>query len=295
MIRLAAAGFVALCLSPSWLCAQSTTFTVSTASADVYKSPSTGGQVIGKAPRGSVLEITRELGSWVKVSWPDAQDGVGYLHVSMGSIAHSPMPRANVAVEGAPARPEPESVSLLTPGVHAERPAASRQPASSMHETYIAPPTHLVGLGGLVGGSRRGFGGTARVWSRDQFGIQLELSRYALTSTAAPGQVTSIQFAPSLLYSLHDRITDYVWIRPYFGAGASVLRQTLSGVTSSAGDSVSDTSLGLQVLGGSELTFASVPRFALSANVGYRWSRTPFAGFEPGALSVSLSGHWYIK
>jgi hypothetical protein len=121
------------------------------------------------------------------------------------------------------------------------------------------------------------------------------VSRYALTTAAAPGQLTSIQFAPSLLYSLRDRITDYVWVRPYLGAGASVLRQTLSGVTPSAGDSVSDTSLGLQAFGGGELTFASMPRFALSANVGYRWSRAPFAGFELGAVSVSLSGHWYVR
>src|SRR5260370_24920354 len=139
MIRYAAAVVIAFCLYPSLLWAQSTTFTVNTVSADVHKSPSTGSPVIGKAPRGAVLEVTRESGSWVKVSWPNAQDGVGYVHVSMGSIAHSPTPRANLAVENAPGRPAPESVSLLTPNVHAEH-------------AYVTPPTHLVGLGGVMGG-----------------------------------------------------------------------------------------------------------------------------------------------
>ena len=78
MIRHAAAIAFSLCLNASWLCAQSTVFTVNTASADVHKSPSTGGPVIGQAPRGTVLEVTRELGSWVKVVWPEGQDGVGY-------------------------------------------------------------------------------------------------------------------------------------------------------------------------------------------------------------------------
>src|SRR5260221_94299 len=94
MIRYAAAVTVALCLSASPLCAQGTalnaqgmTLKVSTASANVYKSPSTGSPVIGTAARGTVLEVTRELGSWVKVRWAIATDGVGYMHVSAGLIA----------------------------------------------------------------------------------------------------------------------------------------------------------------------------------------------------------------
>jgi hypothetical protein len=34
--------------------------------------------------RGRTLLVTRQLGSWVKVSWPEAEDGAGYLHVSWG-------------------------------------------------------------------------------------------------------------------------------------------------------------------------------------------------------------------
>ena len=77
MIRRAAAVAVVALLSPSWLLAQSAVLIVNTTSANVYKSPSTGSLVIGHATRGAVLEVTRELGSWVKVSWPAAQDRVG--------------------------------------------------------------------------------------------------------------------------------------------------------------------------------------------------------------------------
>ena len=95
MIRHLAAIAVVVCLCPSWLHAQSAEFTVNIASADVHKSPSTGSPVIGKVTRGSVLTVTRELGSWVRISWPAAADGIGYLHVSMGRIGHT----STVAIE----------------------------------------------------------------------------------------------------------------------------------------------------------------------------------------------------
>src|SRR5262245_1567329 len=70
---------VALCLGPAWVGAQTVEIRVTTPSANVYKTPSTGSLVIGSAPLGTVLEVTRELGSWVKVPWPDAQEGFGYV------------------------------------------------------------------------------------------------------------------------------------------------------------------------------------------------------------------------
>ena len=86
MIRHAAAVAVVMLLSPAWLMAQSTTLTITTASANVHKAPSIGSPVIGQAARGTVLPVTRDLGSWVKVLWPAAEDSVGYVHVSWGSI-----------------------------------------------------------------------------------------------------------------------------------------------------------------------------------------------------------------
>ena len=60
--------------------------TVGSAAADVYKAPTTASPIVGHAPAGLVMDITRELGSWVKVAWPGAPDGVGYVHVSKGTV-----------------------------------------------------------------------------------------------------------------------------------------------------------------------------------------------------------------
>ena len=288
MTRLAVA--VAVCLSPSWLCAQTTVLTVSAASADVYKSPSTGSPVVAHAPRGTVLAVTRELGSWVKVSWPGAED-VGYVHNSMGSLGRRlPMEPAEPAGLTS-ALPSPEPASIAPVAVAARQPA----PPAPMQPVFVTPATHLVGLGGQVGGSTFGFGATARAWSRGPFGAQLELSRSALPDVAVGGSVSSIQFEPSLLYRLPDHVADYLWVRPYLGSGVSFGRQTLSHAIPGAGSSESEQTFGLQAFGGGELTFAAVPRFALSVDLGYHWVRTAFGSADLGGPAVSLSGHWYVK
>jgi len=288
MIRHASAIAVALCLNASWLCAQSTKFTVSAASADVHKSPSTGGPVIGHAPRGTVLEVTRELGSWVKVAWP-AEDGVGYVHVSMGLIARGSTPAPSPPAGFTPEQSAVESARPPAPAARLAPTELGRPPAPT-RTGYVIPP-HSVGVGGVMTGPSLGFGATARAWSSKRFGFQLEVSRDAVTE--APGHLTSSQFTPSLLYSLRDRVTDYLWVRPYLGGGPSLQHQTLNGAT--ATDSVSDTRLGFQVFGGGEVTFPGMPRFAVSADLGYRSRPTSFAGFELGGLGLSMSGHWYIK
>ena len=128
MIRLAAAVGVALCVSQATLHAQAPVFTVQAVSADVYKAPSTGSAVIGHAPRGTALPVTRELGSWVKVSWPRAEDGVGYVHVSMGSLGQSETGRPVVAARSP--QPMSEAASSIPPrsGVRPPRRKACRHP-----------------------------------------------------------------------------------------------------------------------------------------------------------------------
>jgi Bacterial SH3 domain len=294
MTRRVAAIVLGVWLTPAVLCAQTTQFTVSVESAGVYKSPSTGSPVIGNAARGTVLQVTRELGSWVKVSWPKAEDGVGYVHVSMGSIQRGLAPNSDGPAAGSLAdRPGKETLPPATAAARSER-AASDAQSQLPRITYVPTPVHAIGLGGRIGLSRPGFGGSARVWSRDRLGIQIELSRDMLTDTVASERLTAVQVAPSVLYSLRDHVSDYFSIRPYVGAGASVLRQTLTSTTPGS-DSSSDSSLGLQMFGGTEATFSSVPQFALSAEVGYRRFRAPFSGFELGGPVVSISGHWYIR
>ena len=112
MIRLAAAVVLALTLHPTLLLAQDTVLTVNVPSADVHKGPSTVNPVIGHVSRGTVLPVTRNLGSWVKVVWPAAPDGVGYVHVTMGTVGPAnDAPRPNASPQ---ASSEPAPVTIAT-------------------------------------------------------------------------------------------------------------------------------------------------------------------------------------
>lgn len=283
MTRHVVAIVAMLSLAPAWVQAQSTRFTVSTASANIHRSPSTGSPVIGTAPRGSAFEVVRELGSWVRVSWPAAEDGNGYLHVTWGTIDRGSAPTLNRATA---------SASESAASVSAEQPV-------SVRPSVIAPsptlPSHVVGIGGRLSSSAFGFSATARAWSRGRLGVQVEVARSTLTNTLASERATSMQIAPSLVYALPDRVTNSVWLRPYVGTGASLYRSTLSSGTPTTGGSLSETGLGVQTFGGGEMTFAAVPWFALSAELGYHWARAPFPNFALGGPSISLSGHWYVK
>jgi hypothetical protein len=185
-------------------------------------------------------------------------------------------------------------------------PAASLAPAPErvggpgavpMSQTqYVAPPTHVIGVGGRTSRqSHDDFGLSARVWSRKRLGVQVDASRSTLVSAQAPGKVTSMEFAPSVIYSLRDRVTDYVWIRPYVGAGGAFTQAKLKLGTPEDLAAPSDTTLGFRSFGGGEFTFPAVARFAISAVVGYLWSREPFPGFDPTGIQFSLAGHWYVR
>ena len=290
MVRHAAAVAVVMLLSPAWLLAERTTMTITTESANVHKAPSTGSAIIGRAARGAVLTVTRELGSWVKVSWPAAPDGAGYVHVSWGSMAHGALPDAKRAAAIAPARAPEPALSAAT-AAPADNARTVDQPAP-MRAVYVSPATHGVGVGARMAASPIGFGITARGWRRNRLGMQLDASRYASTSLTT-ARVTAIQIAPSLLYSLPDRVTDYLWLRPYVGSGAMLHRS--SNTATPGGVPVSASGFGLQAFGGGEVTFAGAPQFALSADLGYRWYRTAPAAFDGGGLGVSVLGHWYVK
>lgn len=298
MIRHAAAVVVVMVLHPAWLQAQPAetgAFTVTVQSATIHKAPTTASPVIGRSPRGSVLVVTRDLGSWFKVEWPDAGDGAGYVHQRMGRLS-TPAPR-EARIAAAAASPAAGSYSASAAGNSASQVPATAvlEPAQMTGTTYVHAPTHVVGVGGRVGSvPGRDFGATARVWSRNRVGVQIDASRSALTSDAAAGRVTSVQFAPAVIYSLRDHVTDDVWLRPYVGGGAALRRSTLK-IGPTDADGITDSGLAYRAFGGTEVTFPAVPRFAVSADAGYVWSETPFPGFELGGFGFSISGHWYVR
>jgi hypothetical protein len=294
MIRCVAAALVAVFVSPTWVGAQ-TTFTVNIPSANVYKGPSTGSPVIGHAPRGAMLEVLRDLGSWVKVPWPGAQDGAAYLHVTGGSMARNASPDAGRIGASAAARPAARSSSsTIFVQSEVDRTAASVQPAAS-RSRFIPPASHVVGVGGRMGASTFGFGANARAWRRNRLGVQVDVSRHVLGGAGRPGRLTTVQIEPSVLYSLPNRMTDYLWLRPYLGSGVNLRRQSFASAVASPGIGASDTGVGLLALGGGELTFAAMPRFALSADISYRWAKTAFPDFETEGPGASIAAHWYLK
>ncbi len=298
MTRRLATVVLALTLNPALVRAQDAVLTVTAPSADVHQGPSTGTPVVGHASRGAVLPVSRNLGSWAKVAWPNAPDGVGYVHVTMGRLgspstaapATAPMPSRTSAAAATAAAPAPVMMSVPPPAA----PRSPRRRMAVQDQSTGAAVTHIVGVGGLVG-SMSSFGATARAWRNDHFGLHLAFTRDAMTSGIAPGRVTSTQFEPGAVYALFDRVSDYVWVRPYVGSVASFRHETWKVPSPEVTEPLSDNGVGFRVFGGSELTFAGVPRFGLSAEVGYRRFSTAFAGFEPDRLSVSVAGHWYIK
>lgn len=337
MIRKAAATVIALCLSASPLHAQSASTTrkliVSEASASVHKTPSVGSPVIGTAPRGTELVVTREVGSWVKVAWPSAADGAGYVRVSSltaaGPAAKTPATTAKAAPSSATAKTTatakpaarakaapaagaktasaepalaPVSAKAAVTPMAAAAPVAVRneqlpgaQPvAPSPARTQYVAPTHAFGVGAVAGGSTMGFGGSARGWKKGRLGVQLEFSRYSYDSVDLLSRASSTDIAPAILFALNDRVTDSLWLRPYVGVAGHMVHSSrrdliFTDVTESA------NTFGVRGFFGAEMSMASLPQFALSADIGYYKMPEPFLGFEPGGMGFSISGHWYVK
>ncbi len=290
MTRHVAAVAIAVLLGPAGVYAQDAQFTVTASSATVHNSPTTASAVVGKAPRGRVFDVTRDLGSWVKIVWPETESGVAYVHVSMGTLSKR-APRAERLAEAVGPASSSASATAAPPSATVQAPLS--ESLVSNRTTYVAAPAHSFGLGGRFGTAQE-LGVTTRLWSRQRFGVQAEVLRSSETSALAPGRVTTLEFAPAGIYQFPDRVTDNLWIRPYLGAAASFRRATLK-LTGDTEDPLRDSSVGLRAFGGGELTFPGAPRFAVSADVGYLWAGTPFVGFDPSGVRVSISGHWYMK
>ena len=298
MTRIRIAIAAALCLTATTVHAQGTHFTVSAASASIYKAPTNVSPVIGEAKQGATLEVTRDVGSWVKVAWAKSPDGVGYVRKSAGTMgalgpaatAAAPAPASRAAsAPSAPAAaasgPAPAAASVQTgPAARIQLPT----PAG-----YVAP-SHRFGIGGQIGGSAVGAGISVRGWSKSQkIGVQFDVTHSSMTNDVFFTTMSSTQFGPRVLYAFRDHVSDSTWLRPYVGAGAHVLRASVNDPLT--GLSASDTRMAAQFFGGTELTLSAVPRLGLSADVGYQWYQSPFVGYTLDGMMMTLSAHWYLK
>jgi hypothetical protein len=296
MIRQAAAVVVVLLLSPSWVTAQGTELTINVASANVHKAPTNTSPVLGVVGRGAKLEVTREVGDWVKIHFPPAPDGIGYVRVSLGSVSNgvaskaAPTPNTAAATPARASGPPARVASTTT--------AAQIEPTQTGNQLPVrnaAPsgPSHVFGLGARLGGPSFGVGASARGWSHGRFGFQFEVARYQQTNPIDLGTVSSTEFGPSVLYAFNDHVADYTWLRPYLGAGMNFYRSSTT--SSLIGVDTSDSGFGSQVFGGGELSFASLPQVAISTELSYRWFNPPFEGLDLGGVGFSIAAHWYVK
>ena len=287
MIRRASVVLITLVLNATPLFGQSADalvaqLTVKASPADVHKSPSIASAVIGTARAGTVLAVRRNLGSWVEVAWPNTETGVAFLHVNTGTLSRGSISAPSEAQAAVAQIREVEAACMAAgdPGARIQ-PAASRTTAAD-RAAYVSLPPRRVGVGALLNSSAARFGVTARTWLNTRVGVQFHASRPQIES--ADGQsIPATQFAPSVLYSLPDGVTNSVWLRPYVGGGPRLYRANL------------ETGFGYEALGGAEATLASMPQFGISADVGYRWSRPSLGGFQPREMGFSVSGHWYVK
>jgi hypothetical protein len=302
MTRHVLALTVALCVSTSPVSAQApgpqdTQLTVKATPAVLHKSPTVASTVIGKAQIGTVLDVNRNLGSWIEVPWPGAEGGVAFVHVNAGTIARRTTP-APVRVAAA-AEPAPAASMSDSPAALADRIIANGQRNASPNPNGYELPRHVVGMGARMNaftpGFGAGFGATMRTWWSNRLGLQVEALHSRLGNLQGPGHVTSLHFAPSLTYALPDAINDSFWARPYVGGGGSLIRTTVSRPVSELEVSGSENGMGIQTFGGAEMTFASMPQFAISAQLDYRWSQVSTVGFPQKKLDMSVSAHWYFK
>jgi len=299
MGRYAAAIVVLIVMGASPLYAQDAVFVVTTTSADIHKAPSTGSAVIGKAMRGRTFEVRRELGSWVSVSWPEADLGVAYLHVAWGKLSHGTagQPSAAVAATEAPrAMPPAQPVTtaaLESVALPAEAPVAQSPRTSPLPPRALSLPSHVIGLGARIGPREMGIAATGRAWAYGSLGLQLEAGQSIYPSLTTSGRVRSMQLAPSIVFSPPDLVTNAVWARPYLGGGINFNRLTLSSPLD--GINVVEHVVGSHIVGGAEFTSASVPQFAVSADVRRQWAPTRLSDFDLDGAGVTLSAHWYLK
>jgi hypothetical protein len=285
--------------------------------------------VIGKAPRGTDLVVTREIGDWVKVSWPTVGDGVGYVRTNVGTIARggaeaktnaraglaagataapapSSTPVPDQAPEPAAATPSSAPASLAPAPTFAAAPtptaavptppvpaAETQSPTAVPERTIGAAPTRGMGVG-IVGGSTPGFGASARVWSKSSLGAQLQISRHSFNSTDLLSRATATDIAPSLLFSMRDHPSDRLWWRPYIGLAGHYVHASRTDLIFLYATETANT-FGGRVFAGAEMAFARVPQFTISADAGYYHLQPPFEGLDPSGVGFALSGHWYVK
>lgn len=171
----------------------------------------------------------------------------------------------------------------------------TRQPHPEPGPVVAPVEEYTFAIGGRVGGSTLGVGATARGWLSPKVGFEAQVSRFGIGAFGASATVT--QFSPAVLYRFDTQAQDGdVLVRPYAGGGLNFFHATES-YTSIFGRPISesDTSIGIQLLGGAELVFRDMPRFVISLDLGYHSTGLLFDSIGVGGIAYGVSAHWYFR
>jgi hypothetical protein len=204
MIRQAAATVVALCLCASPLHAQSasnTKLTVSEATT-VHKTPSVGSPVIGNAPRGTEMVVTREVGDWVKVAWPSAADGVGYVRKNAFARPTAAAPAAAKAPATASAAPAPaagKAATAKTAPAPATAKAATAKPAATAKAAPAATAKAAPAAGAKTAAAEPApvSAKAAVVPTTSVAPVAVRTEQIPVSQPSAPSQARTLYVAPS--------------------------------------------------------------------------------------------------
>jgi len=306
-------------------------FRILVTSANVRSSPEATSGVVAIVPRHVTLELLGEVDDgWLRVAVFDSsgRKQVGYVKASLGrremAIVEAPAPTAPLPVpQTEAARPSaPAAVSTFdaapasVPGPAGASTSAAGAPALMAQQrpnplVTATPPTPSVprrfALGGRVGGSSFGVGGTVRYWVTPALGIDVLVSRYsvgisdyAYAGITAEASASVLQIAPAVTYRFGEQDPDDdVSVRPYVGGGVSLFRSSFKASAQGYGlrteESASSSDMGFRGFGGVELFFKSMPRLSVTSDIGYYSVGAPFTGISIGGLAVGIGANWYLN
>jgi hypothetical protein len=192
--------------------------------------------------------------------------------------------------------------ALVAPGPQAAAPpgtpaVAAQQPQPQGESGAPAPSSttrpHEVGLGGFGGA---GGGPSFRYFFSDRVGVDMTAGWYRSPNTGSSSRGTTFQASPSMVLMLNKshQLAD-LDVRPYVGVGLIYLHNTTPIQTAGA-VGTSQGGVGSQVYGGVELSFASAPSIAISAEVIYH--RLPVQTFNANltrGTDFYLLFHYYLR
>ena len=180
--------------------------------------------------------------------------------------------------------------TLAAPAISAQRAAMPAQ--------QTAPPPRL-GIGGSITASNYGAAGDVRYWLNDHLGVQMSAGWYQSSyQTPSGDHASTMHAAPSVIYLIGSTDpTRAVYIRPYFGGGASYVRSSQPFVAPNGRITLGENSgTGMQAFGGAEVMFKDAPRFALSGElVYYRLPDSVASTTSLDGLNYVIAVHFYLK